>query len=255
MHWKSWRHENAQTVPLWSQLLCVQKQILQAETWDVHRLVTGSNSSGKSGGTHRGQNTGRTMIGTWLLVHVRRWPFHVHEERYGSNCPRKTELIPPIALVQFTVEVQKDDSSIEFLDKNKIKTKWFHKPIASNRLLNFHSQHPMNMIFNTATAFVKRVFTISHSSFHKENGETIRLGLKENNFLTTTIDELITKVRSSAHRNETGNLISYPFINNTTIANKGKSTDMTTVLVNNDPPVNFETTTAPNANNLSEWHT
>ncbi len=53
-------------------------------------------------------------------------------------------------LVQCTVEIQKKktDNSIEFLDTTvvncgeRIKTKWFHKPIASNRLLNFHSKHP-----------------------------------------------------------------------------------------------------------------
>lgn len=72
-------------------------------------------------------------------------------------------------LVQFTVEIQKDNGSIEFLDTtvynigNRIKTKWYHKPIASNRSLNFYSKHPRNMILNTATSFVKRVFCISHS--------------------------------------------------------------------------------------------
>lgn len=55
-------------------------------------------------------------------------------------------------MVQVTVEIQKDDMSIEFLDTtvyncgNKIKTKWYHKPIASNRLLNYYSKHPRNMI-------------------------------------------------------------------------------------------------------------
>lgn len=76
-------------------------------------------------------------------------------------------------LVQFTVEIQKTDGSIEFLDTtvincgNKVKTKWYHKPIASNRLLNFYSKHPKSMIMNTASAFIKRVFCLSHSSFHQ----------------------------------------------------------------------------------------
>ncbi len=77
--------------------------------------------------------------------------------------------------VQFTMEVQKDDNSIEFLDTTvfnegeSLKTKWYHKPIASNRLLNYYSQHPTSMVTNTAKSFIRRVFTLSHASFHKEN--------------------------------------------------------------------------------------
>lgn len=64
-------------------------------------------------------------------------------------------------MVQFTFEVQKGDMSIEFLDTtvyncgNHVKTNWFHKPIASNRLLNYYSKHPRTMVLNTATAFIR----------------------------------------------------------------------------------------------------
>lgn len=93
-------------------------------------------------------------------------------------------------LVQFTVKIQKDGSkSIEFLDTTvfncggKVKTKWYHKPIASNRLFNFYSEHPKgNMDLNTATAFVERVFSLSHSSFHQENKVNIQRILKKIQF-------------------------------------------------------------------------
>lgn len=59
--------------------------------------------------------------------------------------------------VQFTVEIQDmDTQSINFLDTTvykigtQLRTKWYHKPIASNRLLNFHSKHPRHMIQNPA---------------------------------------------------------------------------------------------------------
>lgn len=56
-------------------------------------------------------------------------------------------------MVQFTVvEEDKNTKTIEFLNTkvyncgNKVKTNWYHKPIASNRLLNFYSTQPKNMI-------------------------------------------------------------------------------------------------------------
>ena len=121
-------------------------------------------------------------------------------------------------LVQFTVEIQKDDKSIEFLDTtvyncgNKIKTKWFHKPIASNRLLNYYSKHPRNMIMNVATGFIKRVLTISHSLFHREDKATIETILKKNNFPVKIIRQLISKVNGSAVRTNQSHMVSYPFI-------------------------------------------
>lgn len=52
------------------------------------------------------------------------------------------------------------------------------------------------MILNTATAFVKRIFSLSHSSFHKGNKANIKNILKKNNFSEKIIDELIKKVYS-----------------------------------------------------------
>lgn len=99
--------------------------------------------------------------------------------------------------VQFTMVIQNDDNSIEFLDTTvfndgeSLRTNWFHKPIASNRLLNCYSKHPINMVMNTAKSFVRRVFTLSHASFHKENKETIIRILVKNNFPKKIIDQLI----------------------------------------------------------------
>lgn len=53
--------------------------------------------------------------------------------------------------VQFTVEVEKEDKTIDFLDTtvtnmgNKLRTKWYYKSIASNRILNYNSKHPARM--------------------------------------------------------------------------------------------------------------
>lgn len=131
--------------------------------------------------------------------------------------------------VQFTtVEQTDDDQSIEFLDltvynrNGKMITKWFHKPIASNRLLNFHSKHPMNMIKNTAKSFIRRVLSLSHASFHKENIEKIKWILAKNSFPAKVITHLINEVFSSTLA--TRRMKSYPFINETTRLHNNVST-------------------------------
>lgn len=72
-----------------------------------------------------------TYVDDHLTV-IRREMIQVVQDKFNSFHP----------LVQFTVEIQKNGNSIEFLDTTvfnydgKIKTKWFDKSIASNRLLN-----------------------------------------------------------------------------------------------------------------------
>lgn len=96
----------------------------------------------------------------------------------------------------------------------KLRTKWFHKPIASNRLLNFNSKHPKHMIQNTAKSFIRRVLSLSHSSHHIECKEKIREILIKNNFPAKNIDQMIQQVNSSRNRNQTNN-VSYPFLQTT----------------------------------------
>lgn len=121
--------------------------------------------------------------------------------------------------VKFTVEIQDmERKSINFLDVNvindngRVKTNWYHKPIASNRLLNFYSAHPKQMIHNTARSFVRRVHTLSHRSFHQQNTVVIRSILERNNFPAKVIDHMLQQVRSNMRVTEN---VSYPFINST----------------------------------------
>lgn len=68
------------------------------------------------------------------------------------------------------------------------------------------------MVLNTATAFIKRVFCLSHSSFNNENRDTIKRILKKNNFPEKLAEELIRKVLNSKQRSNPQNMVSYPFI-------------------------------------------
>lgn len=135
--------------------------------------------------------------------------------------------------VQFTMEVQKEDNSIDFLDTTVInegetlKTKWFHKPIASNRLLNYYSKHPRNMILNTAKSFIKRVFTLSHASFHRDNNDTIKRILLKNNFPPKTVEKLIHQARQTMYEKRTGGNSSYPFISQTSSREQTTTANLT----------------------------
>lgn len=146
--------------------------------------------------------------------------------------------------VQFTTVEQSDEAqSIEFLDltvfnrDGKMITKWFHKPIASNRLLNFHSKHPRNMIKNTAKSLIRRVLSLSHSSFHKENVDKIKVILGKNGFPAKIITQLVNEVFNSSHTSR--RMKSYPFINDTTRLHNNISTCepiANSTIINVSPP-------------------
>lgn len=122
--------------------------------------------------------------------------------------------------IQFTVEIQDDTShSINFLDTTvfnidgKISTNWYHKPIASNRLINFYSAHPKKMIINTATSFARRVLTLSHRRFHTENKVRIREILVKNNFPPNVISSVTNRAcQGRDGRNPMRSQLSYPFL-------------------------------------------
>lgn len=135
--------------------------------------------------------------------------------------------------VKFTVEIE-EDRSIHFLDttvfKNdlgKIKTSWYSKPIASNRIINYYSSHPRYMIENVSKALIKRALSLSHRDFHVNVLEKIKKILALNNFPKHRIKKLIVisqqkrKLKSlrstnNSQINQSHNVLkednSYPFL-------------------------------------------
>lgn len=130
------------------------------------------------------------------------------------------------ANVQFTVERQHEQTNtINYLDvtvhnaNGIMRTNWFCKPIASNRLLNFYSAHPEQMKRNVAKAFIRRVLCLSHRIFFSENLERIKSILIKNNFpekLTNTLIHQTIGNYNHSRSNERAHR-SYPFLNETTI--------------------------------------
>lgn len=122
--------------------------------------------------------------------------------------------------VQFTVEVQDEPTkSINFLDLKvynegtKLKTNWYHKAIASNRLLNCHAKHPKSMIQNVANkAFIRRLFSVS--AFHEDNLKRVKTTLAKNSFPAKMTDETVKEVKNKLS-NATREDKSYPFLDAT----------------------------------------
>lgn len=89
--------------------------------------------------------------------------------------------------IKFTMEMENNDE-ISFLDiklirqGNQIVTRWYKKPFASLRILNFFSNHSMTCIIATAVSFIKMVFRLSNDVFFRENRETLEMMLKLNSF-------------------------------------------------------------------------
>ncbi|XP_071055739.1 uncharacterized protein [Onthophagus taurus] len=77
--------------------------------------------------------------------------------------------------LKFTVEIPKQ-SQINFLDmsiiidndNNIIRTKWYKKDKSSDRLLNYHSNHPKSQIINTMNNYIYRAIKLTYTPFLKE---------------------------------------------------------------------------------------
>jgi len=110
--------------------------------------------------------------------------------------------------IKFTCEMESGqqlnylDVTIHRSDEGKMITNWYHKPMASNRLLNFYSNHPQRMKFNVAKSFIRKIFRLSHKNFWKNNLLRIKSILKRNNYPDKIIDKLIRDVQ--CHKSRTG---------------------------------------------------
>ena len=113
--------------------------------------------------------------------------------------------------IKFTFEIENSQQQLNYLDLSinlsrfddgKLITNWYHKQIASNRLLNFYLNHPQRMKFNVVKSFIRRVFRLSHKNFWNENLLRIKTILNRNNYPLTVVNKLIREVR--CHKAQTG---------------------------------------------------
>lgn len=98
--------------------------------------------------------------------------------------------------IQFTFELE-IAGCLNFLNLtlmrglHDIKTNWFKKPLASNRLLNYYSSHKRSTVLNTARQFIRTVIELSDGNLFMDNKDKIIITLRENCFPETLIITLI----------------------------------------------------------------
>ncbi|XP_055714230.1 uncharacterized protein LOC129808475 [Phlebotomus papatasi] len=75
-----------------------------------------------------------------------------------------------------------------------ISTTWYSKPISSQRMLNFHSLHPVSMILNVARNFVRRVRSLT-SAADVDPDEIAKRILRKNDFPGSITQSLLAPDR------------------------------------------------------------
>lgn len=100
--------------------------------------------------------------------------------------------------IKFTCE-KEENGAINFLDitlirkHNEIIYRWYKKPYASFRLLNYFSSHEKTCIIETAVAFVKSILKLSHPVFFRSNKVLLEEILRCNSFPEDLILGIISK--------------------------------------------------------------
>jgi hypothetical protein len=99
--------------------------------------------------------------------------------------------------IQFTIE-REVNGRIPFLDMllvrkedGKVETEFYVKPLASGRILNFNSCHPMHLKMNVAENMVRRMFDLTSSD--TKPIQRAREFLKKNGFPLLIINRLINE--------------------------------------------------------------
>lgn len=100
--------------------------------------------------------------------------------------------------IKFTME-EETNGKINFLNTTiirndkQIKTNWYKKPFASDRLVNYYSGHEQHTITGTAKTFIHTMLELSDESFFHENKEIAINVLRKNNFPEGDIIGLMNK--------------------------------------------------------------
>lgn len=87
--------------------------------------------------------------------------------------------------IKFTLEIE-NNNNLNYLDlsiirnMNNVKFKWFKKECASNRLLNFYSNHPYYIKTNTGSNLINRALNLTSPEFHTEMKKIIKKLLLDN---------------------------------------------------------------------------
>lgn len=111
--------------------------------------------------------------------------------------------------IQFTAELEKH-KRLPYLDMvlihnedNSITTEWYMKPMASGRLINYNSSHPMSQKLNVCTGLISRIMKLTTNKQPSENAELVKTILRNNNFPATLVNKLLHRYWAKHSRMQT----------------------------------------------------
>lgn len=110
--------------------------------------------------------------------------------------------------IQFTCEIEQD-LRLPFLDmlvtrdptSQTLRTDWYMKLIASGRLLDYRSFHPMSQKLSTASGLIHRVFSLSNNTFHAKNKAIVMDPLRRNNYPKNVIYQVFNRTINRVNNN------------------------------------------------------
>jgi hypothetical protein len=115
---------------------------------------------------------------------------------------------------------------VELIKQNdgRILTKWYSKEMASNRMLNYKSNHPLQQKLNVASNLIKRVCELTTINSPKDNQPVIRNILVKNNYPVSLINKLFSNylnIKESERKDKVTNTSeikyrTFPNVNNLT---------------------------------------
>lgn len=100
--------------------------------------------------------------------------------------------------IKFTCELEKEgklpylDTLVQRRTDGSLVTDWYQKDMASGRILNFHSTHPLTQKINTADGLVHRVNNLTTNPL-TDTGSIVTNILKKNSYPDHTITKLLRK--------------------------------------------------------------
>ncbi len=134
------------------------------------------------------------------------------------------------SISKFTFEIE-EDGKLPYLDveivrkpDGKLVTKWFSKPMASNRLLNWKSNHSLKQKLNVANNLIRRVCDLTTANSPEQNLPIIKSILTKNNYPVPLIKKLFhdhikkkkTHKKSAPEENRTIKYRTLPNVSNLT---------------------------------------
>ncbi|XP_062711953.1 uncharacterized protein LOC134289692 [Aedes albopictus] len=113
--------------------------------------------------------------------------------------------------IQFTCEMEQD-GKIPFLDMTlvrkhdqTIRTEWYCKPMASGRLVDYLSGHPLHLKMNTVTNFIHRVREFTTNAPRETANQIIDETLRINHYPTSLRHRLLSRNTNRTSINTTVN--------------------------------------------------